>query len=173
MSTQHRPTFHAAVGRTESGPSVRTFHFSSKDQAAHTKMKYRVSGQASSSDMINRDLVAELERREREFVAEKTKHLCAIEAEEKAVDTKLLMIAAAESIVPATAPVKVYDDADAEGSADGFDSSRFFLLRCGYSYSNVNGCLLCLLVTRATTTMRMMSLNCSVNWSKSKETERQ
>jgi len=123
MSTQHRPTFHAAVGRSESGPAVRTFHFSAKDQAAHTKLKYRTPGQASSSDMIHRDLAAELERREREFVAEKNKHIADIEEEEKAVDTKrLLLTSTADSA--ATGPSKKYDDTDAKGSDDDFDSSR-------------------------------------------------
>lgn len=124
MSTQHRPTFHAAVGRGDSGPAVRTFHFSAKDQAAHTKLKYRAAGQASDVDMMHRDLAAELDRREREFVAEKNRHVSEIEAEEKAVDTKRLLLTAA---VTAAAPTKTYDDADAKGSDDDFNSSRFEL----------------------------------------------
>lgn len=126
MSTQHRPTFHAAVGQANAGPTgLKTYHFSSKDQAAHTKMKYRAVGQSSSSDMVHRDLAAELDRREREFVAEKNKHIAGIEEEEKAVDTKRLLITAAESTAATSEPTKTYDDADAQGSDDDFDSSRW------------------------------------------------
>ena len=122
MSTQHRPTFHFAVGQSGGPTGLRTYHFSSKDQTAHTKLKYRRDGQASSSDMKYRDLAAELDRREKDFLEEKHKHIESIEEEEKAVDTKQLLLTSGAG--DDSVDMSKYDDADAGGSDSGFGSSR-------------------------------------------------
>lgn len=144
MSTQHRPTFHPAVGASSGSSGARSYHFSVKDQAAHTRMKYRAPGQASREEMMRRDLAEELERKEMQLLQEKRATLSAVEQEEKKVDAhKVLMLTAAA--VPAAADkasegsassssssaaaagpaAKKYDDSDAKGSdSDGFESSR-------------------------------------------------
>jgi protein CWC15 len=60
MSTAARPTFHAAQGRTTYGGSY-TMAVSAKDQAAHTKLKFRKFGQASVDEMTTKDLKSNLE----------------------------------------------------------------------------------------------------------------
>ena len=55
MSTAARPTYFAAIGRSTHG-GVASRHISGKDQTAHTKLKYRVIGQASVSEMKEKNL---------------------------------------------------------------------------------------------------------------------
>jgi protein CWC15 len=139
MSTQHRPTFHPAVGSSSGATGARSYHFSVKDQTAHTRMKYRAPGQASREEMLRRDLAEELERKEMQLLQEKRASLSAVEQEEKKVDAhKVLMLTAsaekpseeqaphmASAAAPPTA-AKKFDDSDARGSdSDGFGSSRY------------------------------------------------
>ena len=55
MSTAARPTYFAAIGRSTYG-GVASRQTSGKDQIAHTKLKYRVVGQASVSEMKEKNL---------------------------------------------------------------------------------------------------------------------
>ncbi|EIN06415.1 Cwf15/Cwc15 cell cycle control protein [Punctularia strigosozonata HHB-11173 SS5] len=57
MSTAHRPTWDPAQARDVKGGSRQ---FSVRDMASHTKLKFRQPGQTSTSDVVKRDLRAEL-----------------------------------------------------------------------------------------------------------------
>lgn len=54
MSTAARPTFHAAQGKASFGGSF-SRSVSGKDQTAHTKLKFRRIGQASTDEMVSKD----------------------------------------------------------------------------------------------------------------------
>lgn len=84
MSTAHRPTWDPAQAREVKGGSRQ---YSSRDMAAHTKLKFRQPGQTSAAEVMKRDLrlellAAEEEARERKRKAEglpPTKPTAAIE----------------------------------------------------------------------------------------------
>ena len=59
MSTAARPTYFAAIGRSTYG-GVASRQISGKDQIAHTKLKYRVVGQESVSEMKEKNLKVDL-----------------------------------------------------------------------------------------------------------------
>jgi len=68
MTTSHKPTFHPAVGSAHVGGYRRiapSTGFSVRDLAAHTKLKFRQTGQNAPEDVHQRDLKRELEDRER------------------------------------------------------------------------------------------------------------
>ncbi|KIO22038.1 hypothetical protein M407DRAFT_245299 [Tulasnella calospora MUT 4182] len=72
MSTAHRPTWDPAQAKEVKSGSRQ---FSARDIASHTKLKFRQSGQSSSSEVSRRDLraellVAEAEAREKKRKAE-------------------------------------------------------------------------------------------------------
>ncbi|CAG8736098.1 7255_t:CDS:2, partial [Ambispora leptoticha] len=69
MTTAARPTFDPARGRDSKAP---TLQYSSRDLAAHTKLKYRQSGQLTQEELENLDLKQELLKAEREHF-EKTR----------------------------------------------------------------------------------------------------
>lgn len=67
MTTAHKPTYHAAIGRATQGGY--RYHaprqqYSAKDMAAETVLKLRQVGQNSKDEVALRDLKAELEDRE-------------------------------------------------------------------------------------------------------------
>jgi protein CWC15 len=66
MSTASRPTFHAAVGTKSSYGGFRSRMFSAKDQAGHTKLKFRQLGQSTKNEIETRDLKNELELKEQQ-----------------------------------------------------------------------------------------------------------
>lgn len=68
MSTAHRPTWTPAQGRETRG---RTQQYSSRDMAAHTRLKFRKPGQGNTDDVARRDLRAELEQAEAEARSKK------------------------------------------------------------------------------------------------------
>ncbi|ORY80285.1 Pre-mRNA-splicing factor Cwf15/Cwc15 [Leucosporidium creatinivorum] len=70
MSSAHRPTWDPAQGKDTRGNSK---IYSSRDLAAHTRLKFRQPGQGSTSDIARRDLKAELLAAERESAARKAK----------------------------------------------------------------------------------------------------
>lgn len=70
MSTAHRPTWDPAQAREVKGGSRQ---YSSRDMAAHTKLKFRQPGQTSSSEVAKRDLRAELLLAEHEAKNKKRK----------------------------------------------------------------------------------------------------
>lgn len=121
MSTAARPTYFAAVGRSTYGGAA-SRHISGKDQTAHTKLKFRKDGQASISEMKQKDLRSELEKQEAELSLNRKSAIAMIENEEKKVDVTLLLKNKPEIDEEV---LKKYDDADVDaGSSDGFDSSR-------------------------------------------------
>ncbi|KAF8591068.1 Cwf15/Cwc15 cell cycle control protein [Ramaria rubella] len=63
MSTAHRPTWDPAQAKEVKGGSRQ---YSSRDMAAHTKLKFRQPGQTSTSEVAKRDLRAELIAAEQE-----------------------------------------------------------------------------------------------------------
>ena len=68
MTTAGRPTFDPARGggqRGEKSLSALSKQYSSRDLPAHTKLKYRQSGQGTSDENRGRDFRKELEERER------------------------------------------------------------------------------------------------------------
>ncbi|KIJ52563.1 hypothetical protein M422DRAFT_58698 [Sphaerobolus stellatus SS14] len=70
MSTAHRPTWDPAQARDVKGGSRQ---YSSRDMAAHTKLKFRQPGQTSTTDLAKRDLRAELIAAEQEVREKKRK----------------------------------------------------------------------------------------------------
>ena len=70
MSTAARPTYFAAIGRSTHG-GVASRHISGKDQTAHTKLKYRFIGQASVSEMKEKNLKVSINLQERIYL-----HIC-------------------------------------------------------------------------------------------------
>lgn len=70
MSTAHRPTWDPAQAKDVKGGSRQ---FSVRDMAAHTKLKFRQSGQTSVDDVKKRDLRAELLAAEADARARKRK----------------------------------------------------------------------------------------------------
>ncbi|KAI0821301.1 Pre-mRNA-splicing factor Cwf15/Cwc15 [Irpex lacteus] len=70
MSTAHRPTWDPAQAKDVKGGSRQ---FSSKDMAAHTKLKFRQPGQTSTAEVAKRDLRAELLAAEAEAREKKRK----------------------------------------------------------------------------------------------------
>ena len=127
MSNTHRPTYYAPIGQKQVNIGMPTFSFSVKDQTAHTKMKYRAQGQSSSSEMRERNLAEELERKELQLLHEKNKNISVIVEEEKKVDTTKFLLMDKAQVVSSSA---AFDDADAKGSDDGFESSRSVSLTC-------------------------------------------
>ncbi|KAF9462387.1 Pre-mRNA-splicing factor Cwf15/Cwc15 [Collybia nuda] len=70
MSTAHRPTWDPAQAKDVKGGSRQ---FSVRDMAAHTKLKFRQSGQTSAEEVKKRDLRAELLAAEQEAKNKKRK----------------------------------------------------------------------------------------------------
>ncbi|OAX37787.1 Cwf15/Cwc15 cell cycle control protein [Rhizopogon vinicolor AM-OR11-026] len=70
MSTAHRPTWDPAQARDVKGGSRQ---FSVRDMAAHTKLKFRQTGQTSVGEVARRDLRAELLAAEEEARNKKRK----------------------------------------------------------------------------------------------------
>ncbi|RHZ66641.1 hypothetical protein Glove_306g31 [Diversispora epigaea] len=68
MTTAARPTFDPARGSDSKAP---TLQYSSRDLAAHTKLKYRQPGQTTREDLENSDLREELLKAEREHFGKK------------------------------------------------------------------------------------------------------
>lgn len=122
MTTAARPTYYAAIGKQDYG-GFKSRAVCAKDQAAHTKLKYRQPGQSTLSEVGNTDdLRYELDRKEQEYASQKNKAITMILQEEKKVDVPLLLKNKPEIDQEV---LKKYDDADVEGdSDDGFDSSR-------------------------------------------------
>lgn len=122
MTTAARPTYYAAIGKQDYG-GFKSRAVCAKDQAAHTKLKYRQPGQSTLSEVGNTDdLRYELDRKEQEYASQKNKAITMILQEEKKVDVPLLLKNKPEIDQEV---LKKYDDADIEGdSDDGFDSSR-------------------------------------------------
>jgi protein CWC15 len=76
MTTAARPTFDPAkggTGRGEKDLSAITRQYSSRDLPAHTKLKYRESGQGTVDEHKSKDYRRELEERERVARREKDK----------------------------------------------------------------------------------------------------
>ncbi|KAI9318590.1 Pre-mRNA-splicing factor Cwf15/Cwc15 [Dichotomocladium elegans] len=71
QTTAARPTFDPARGRDNKAPS---FQYSSRDQAAHTKLKFRqdIPGQGTTDEIGDRErLIEELRQAEREYFENK------------------------------------------------------------------------------------------------------
>jgi protein CWC15 len=127
MTTAHRPTWHAAVG-TVKNHGFSSQMVSAKDQIGETRLKFRQVGQASQSEMAERNVHEELQKREFDQLSEKNKMIAMIEQEEKKVDAVNLLKNHAEFASSAPADeAKKYNDADVDyGDGDeDFDSSRF------------------------------------------------
>eukprot|EP00879_Flechtneria_rotunda_P004502 GHRR01004757.1.p1 GENE.GHRR01004757.1~~GHRR01004757.1.p1 ORF type:complete len:233 (+),score=66.31 GHRR01004757.1:293-991(+) len=125
MTTAHRPTWAPARGGEEQG-GTRIFapsrQVSAKNQAAHTKLKFRQEGQSAPHELKDQDLKAQLEAKERQHF-QKTKGI-AFEEERK---NDLLLLEAApvddaggngssRALIP---NARDADDVDADASSDG------------------------------------------------------
>lgn len=125
MSTASRPTYFPAMGR-ESNSTIKTVSTSAKDQTAHTKLKFRQTGQATTEELRQRDFRAELEQKERKFLLEKDKSTAWMAKEESKVNVPLLLKNQPELRAE---ELEQFDDDDVEldknnSDSDGFDSSR-------------------------------------------------
>lgn len=126
MTTAARPTYHAAIGNTLNYGGFKSRAVCAKDQAAHTKLKFRQFGQATQEELRNVDLKYDLDRKEEEHIVQKNKAIVMILNEEKKVDIPLLLKNKPEVNEEV---LKKYDDSDVDqGSDDGFDSSRYLIL---------------------------------------------
>ncbi|KAG9306221.1 hypothetical protein G9A89_016125 [Geosiphon pyriformis] len=70
MTTAARPTFDPARGHDNKAP---TLQYSSRDLAAHTKLKYRQTGQLTQAELGEIDLKQELLKSEREHFEKRRK----------------------------------------------------------------------------------------------------
>mmetsp|Transcript_16991 Transcript_16991/g.31980 ORF Transcript_16991/g.31980 Transcript_16991/m.31980 type:complete len:216 (+) Transcript_16991:42-689(+) len=125
MTTAHRPTWESAKGSVKNH-GFTSKHISAKDQNGETRLKYRQVGQSAKSEMVHRDLVEELEKREFDHLSEKNKLIAMIENEEKKVDAVPLLKERAE--VHSQPVSSKYNDADIDTNdrdddEDEFDSS--------------------------------------------------
>ncbi|RXK35762.1 protein CWC15 [Tremella mesenterica] len=120
MSQAHRPTWNPTQGReTKSGSQQVSKHA----LAAYTKLKFRQPGQTSTSDVIRRDLRADLLAAER-LAAEKKRKASGIE-EPVTVSTNLRISQGDSS--PSTRlriPTDGQDRVDKEGEDDDEDEER-------------------------------------------------
>ena len=117
MSTQHRPTFFAAVAKSTK-TSFKSTHMSVKDQNTHTVLKYRKQGQHSQEEMKQADMRMELQRREAALMDEKRLAIAMVAKEEKSVAAPLLLTAGDDTI-----DTEKFDDEDADfGESDDSDS---------------------------------------------------
>lgn len=98
-----RPTFDAARGKDNKAP---TLQFSSRDLAAHTKLKFRSAGQGTTSETAKRDLRAELLAAEAKHFEKKRKLDAGEDATEVNDDSRDLRIEGAESDEPEDAAAK-------------------------------------------------------------------
>eukprot|EP01024_Parvocaulis_polyphysoides_P029675 TRINITY_DN2684_c0_g1_i1.p2 TRINITY_DN2684_c0_g1~~TRINITY_DN2684_c0_g1_i1.p2 ORF type:complete len:236 (-),score=56.16 TRINITY_DN2684_c0_g1_i1:703-1410(-) len=129
MSTAHRPTWAPAIGGSEQGgnreyvPSVQQ---SALNLPAHTKLKFRQTGQGSEEELREKDLRAELTERE-------TKHFLNLKSEKdfKALqerDLKLLESQMTLNNGNTTLIPKAIDaddeDSDLDSDDDDFDSNE-------------------------------------------------
>lgn len=95
---------------------------SGKDLTAHTELKFRQVGQASKTEIAQKDLRHELDQREAKYVLEKSKTTAWLADEETKVDVPLLLKNQPELDVE---KLQQYDDKDVEvNDSDDFDSSR-------------------------------------------------
>mmetsp|Transcript_103155 Transcript_103155/g.202247 ORF Transcript_103155/g.202247 Transcript_103155/m.202247 type:complete len:231 (-) Transcript_103155:69-761(-) len=122
MTTAARPTYHAAVAGKLNYGGFKSRAVCAKDQAAHTKLKFRQLGQSTVEEVKNADLRYDLDRKEEEYLSQKNKAIAMIVQEERKVDIPLMIKNKPEVNEEI---LKKYDDADIdEGSNDdGFDSS--------------------------------------------------
>eukprot|EP01035_Chromulina_nebulosa_P019830 gene19830-25778_t len=67
MTTAGRPTYFSKVGSGNPNLGIRSNHVSGKDQTAHTKLKFRQSGQNNPDDINKRHLKEELDIKEKEL----------------------------------------------------------------------------------------------------------
>jgi protein CWC15 len=114
MTTAGRPTYYARVGQKTAKLNI----VSGKDLPAHTKLKYRQSGQNAPSDVEKKDLKAELFRKE----GQSSKFQISTETFPEPLnrDVKLLTnVPQADLDV-----IKKFDDADADDDDRSFDTSR-------------------------------------------------
>lgn len=120
MTTAARPTYYAAIGKQDYG-GFKSRAVCAKDQAAHTRLKFRQLGQSTQDEVKSNDLRYDLDRKEQEYVAQKNKAITMILQEEKKIDVQLLLKNKPEIDEEV---LKKYDDDDIDQSDDGFDSSR-------------------------------------------------
>ena len=111
MTTSHRPTYNPAVAGPSRG-SVASHVVSAKDQNGFTQMKYRQTGQASVSEMEERDLRRELQMKEDVFLRDKKQVLQLIEEEEKSVDVEKIKLLLTNGLSESNEN-RHYDDEDA------------------------------------------------------------
>ncbi|CAG8608092.1 5266_t:CDS:2 [Acaulospora morrowiae] len=92
MTTAARPTFDPARGYDSKAPSLQ---YSSRDLAAHTKLKYRQPGQLTQEELENIDLREELLKAEREHFDKKNGAFISTEDQHTEDRRRLLLEASA------------------------------------------------------------------------------
>jgi hypothetical protein len=123
MSTGHKPTFYAAVGKQASG-GLATWQVSVKDQLGQKKLKFRQFGQATQNEMAVRDLRGEIDEKEKQSLTEGKRGFAAITNHSKAIEAPKLLLMDAPAINVDEIKSK-YDDADAvEADSDSDLESR-------------------------------------------------
>jgi len=129
MTTAHRPTWTPAIGGTgknEGKLGSLSKQYSVRDQAAHTKLKLRQTGQDTSDELSQKDFKAELEERERlHFSKRKADEAGALAEVQEQAEKRMKAI---EAINPDLDADYAVDDAD-DGSSDDDDDDEAELLR--------------------------------------------
>lgn len=116
MTTAGRPTYYARVGQKTAKLNI----VSSKDLPAHTKLKYRQTGQNAPAELEKKDLKAELSKKESQSFNSQISATTSPEPVNR--DVKLLAnIPQADLDI-----IKKFDDADAVDDNRSFDTSRSF-----------------------------------------------
>ncbi|CAB5378795.1 Cwf15/Cwc15 cell cycle control protein [Rhizophagus irregularis] len=111
MTTAARPTFDPARGYDSKAP---TLQYSSRDLAAHTKLKYRQTGQLTKEELEKIDLKEELLKAEREHFETNQKGISydnSVTEEQLAEKRRRLLIEAADK-----------DDSDDDDTEEDSDS---------------------------------------------------
>lgn len=119
MSTAGRPTYSAAVGRAKTS-TIRTQLVSSKDQTAHTTLKYRQVGQSTTTEIKEKNFRTELETKEKKYASIGSSKDVWFSKEEEKADVQLLLTNEASN----SNNNKEYND-DSDVSVSSTDSDSF------------------------------------------------
>eukprot|EP00035_Acanthoeca_spectabilis_P021987 m.441344 g.441344 ORF g.441344 m.441344 type:complete len:220 (-) comp18651_c0_seq1:1668-2327(-) len=128
MTTAHRPTWTPAIGGTgknEGKLGALSKQYSVRDQAAHTKLKVRQTGQDTSEELTQKDFKAELEERERlHFTKRKADEEGALAEVQEQAEKRMKAIEALDPDLDADDVIE-----DQEESSDDDDDDEAELLR--------------------------------------------
>ncbi|GAB5360906.1 hypothetical protein AAMO2058_000667900 [Amorphochlora amoebiformis] len=120
MTTAHKPTFHPAIGTANPG-GYRYYapkaQYSSRDLPGHLKLKTRGTGQGSLKEIEQRDLKAELVKKEKDHFQKKE------DERRKKLGLPLLKDSEAPQLTLQNVDLSKYNDEDDDDDDDDSDDS--------------------------------------------------